>query len=186
MEALERLLGEWETWAADLMETHLSYPVLCYYRSQHDNQSWLAALTTILDASAMVIVGIDGAPARQARLTFAMARHAIIDLAHVFNIPPRARDPERLLPSELTQLRSLLRATGVTLRDGFGSDEKLTELRQMYEPYVHSLSEYLLMAVPTWLPPSEIFDNWQTSAWGRISAKITSSPLRESPNDEHF
>jgi hypothetical protein len=60
------------------------------WRSQHDNQSWLAALTTILDASAIVIAGIDGAPVRQAELTFAMARHALVDLAQIFNTPPCA------------------------------------------------------------------------------------------------
>src|SRR5205085_7838258 len=117
MNDLERLLGEWENWSADLMETHLSYPVLCYYRSQHDNQSWLAALATILDATAMVTVGIDGAPGRQARLTFAMARHAIIDLANVFNTPPRAPEPDRLPPGEWARLRMILAAAGVNLRD---------------------------------------------------------------------
>ncbi len=186
MEALERLLADWENWAADLMETHLSYPVLCYYRSQHDNQSWLAALATILDASAMLMVGIEGAPARQARLTFAMARHAIIDLAHIFNTPPRAPVPERLLPGESARLRALLAAANVTLRDGASADKKLSELRQMYEPYVNTLSEYLLMPIPSWIPPSEVFDNWQTSAWGRISTEVASSPLIEPPDERHF
>ncbi|PYO44537.1 MAG: two pore domain potassium channel family protein, partial [Gemmatimonadetes bacterium] len=77
--ALERLLTEWERWAAELLETHLSYPLLAYFRSQHTNQSWLAALTTVLDTSALVMVGIEGGCARQARLTFAMARHAVVD-----------------------------------------------------------------------------------------------------------
>src|SRR5215213_8239698 len=68
LDDLALLLREWERWSAEIMETHLSYPVLCYYRSQHDNQSWLAALATILDASAMLIVGVDGGPTRQATL----------------------------------------------------------------------------------------------------------------------
>src|SRR5881396_3757114 len=75
-EELGAFLREWERWAAELLESHLSYPVLAYYRSQHSNQSWLAALTTILDASSLVIVGVDGTPARQAQLTFAIARHS--------------------------------------------------------------------------------------------------------------
>ena len=183
---LERLLREWENWSADLMETHLSYPVLCYYRSQHDNQSWLAALTTILDASAMVIVGIDGASARQARLTFAMARHTVIDLAQVFNTPPRPPVPDRLLPDELAQLRAILAAAGVTLRAGLAADEKLSELRQMYEPYVNTLANHLLMPVPRWIPASEVFDNWQISAWGRIFTDLEVSPIIESQDDEHF
>jgi len=90
-EELAVLLAEWERWGADVLESHLSYPVLSYYRSQHDNQSWLAALTTVLDASVLVMVASEGACSRQAGLTFAMARHAVVDLAQVLAAPPSAR-----------------------------------------------------------------------------------------------
>ena len=76
-EALAELLKEWERWCAELMESHLSYPVLAFFRSQHDNQSWIASLTAILDTCVLVIVGIEGACEKQAELTFAMARHAV-------------------------------------------------------------------------------------------------------------
>ena len=89
---LGSVLHEWERWAAELLESHLSYPVLCYFRSQHDNQSWLAALTTVLDTCALVMVGVEGLPAWQAKLTFAMARHAVVDLPRFFAPrPPRQR-----------------------------------------------------------------------------------------------
>ncbi len=87
--ALIDLLRDWERWAADVLESHLSYPPLAYFRSQHYNESWLAALTTILDASAVVMIGLEGWCARQAELTFAMARHAVVDLAQVFSTPPK-------------------------------------------------------------------------------------------------
>src|SRR5262249_5701683 len=90
------LLVEWERWACELLETHLSYPVLGYYRSQHDNQSWVAALTCILDTSALLIAGVDGADSYQARLTFAMARHAAVDLALVTQTAPVSPQPDRL------------------------------------------------------------------------------------------
>src|SRR5262249_31799064 len=54
-----QLLVEWERWAAELLEIQLSFPVLSYYRSQHDNQSWVGTLTTILDTSALVIAGVE-------------------------------------------------------------------------------------------------------------------------------
>ena len=81
-------LVEWERWAADLLESHISFPVLSYYRSQHENQSWVGALTAILDTSALLIAGVEGPDGYQARLTFAMARHAAVDLALVFQTPP--------------------------------------------------------------------------------------------------
>ena len=46
---LRPLLDRWEEWTAELLESHLSYQVLSYFRSQHENQSWLAALTAIMD-----------------------------------------------------------------------------------------------------------------------------------------
>ena len=83
-QALMLLLTEWERWSAELLESHISYPLLCYFRSQHTNQSWLSALTAILDTSALLISGVTAQEARQAQLTFAMARHAIVDLAQIF------------------------------------------------------------------------------------------------------
>src|SRR5262249_12251993 len=65
--ALDPFLAEWERWAAELLESHLSFPVLSYYRSQHDNQSWLAAVTTILDTCALLIVGVKDACPYQAQ-----------------------------------------------------------------------------------------------------------------------
>ena len=87
--ALQHLLKEWEQWSAEFLEIHLSYPVLAYFRSQHDNQSWLGALTAILDACALITMGVEGACERQARLTFAMARHAVVDLALIIWHPSR-------------------------------------------------------------------------------------------------
>jgi hypothetical protein len=126
---LSAFLHDWEGWAAELLESHLSYPVLAYYRSQHTNQSWLSALTTILDASSLVMVGIEGTPAHQAQFTFAIARHAVVDLASVFNTKPRSPSHDRLPPDELTRLRNNLRASGIFLRDGDAAAEKLAKLR---------------------------------------------------------
>src|SRR5206468_6486954 len=128
---LGAFLRDWERWAAELLESHLSYPVLAYYRSQHSNQSWLAALTTILDASALVIVGVEGTPGHQAQLTFAIARHAVADLAHVFNTAPRSPVPDRLPPQELGRIRNNLASRGIVLRDTPAAEEKLNLLRRM-------------------------------------------------------
>jgi voltage-gated potassium channel Kch len=182
---LDRLLYNWERWAAELMESHLSYPVLCYYRSQHNNQSWLTALTAVLDASALVMVGVDGVSKRQGQLTFAMARHAVVDLAQIFNTPPREITSDRLSNEEHNRLRSFLSVAGVKLAVGDDADAKLSELRRMYEPYVKSLADYLLVTLPVWAPTAEVFDNWQTSAWGRISSLVEAPPCA-SQEEEHF
>ena len=175
MGSLHQLLRDWEKWSADLLESHLSYPVLCYFRSQHDNQSWLSALSTVLDTCALVMVGIDGVPKWQAQLTFKMTRHAVVDLTQVFNTSPLKNDGKRLSDAELARLRSVLADGDLVLRSEIGDDKTLAELRLMYEPYLEVLSAYLLMPLPGWLPKPKAVDNWQTSAW-----EVT-SPAREEP-----
>ncbi len=162
-EALRALFQEWERWSAELLESHVSFPVLGYYRSQHDNQSWVAALTTILDVCSLIVAGVEAAPARDARLAFAMARHAVVDLARVFNQTPRPPQSDRLPKEELARLRQTLEAAGMPVKRDAGADQHLEHLRQMYEPYVHSLAEFLLMPLPSWVPPPGAKDNWQTT-----------------------
>src|SRR5579864_2398683 len=116
--ALREVLKDWELWCAELMESHLSYPVLAYFRSQHDNQSWIASLTAILDTCALVKVGIEGACERQADLTFAIARHAVVDLSQVFGTPPRPLPHERLTSADLRAIRDTLGQHGLKLLDG--------------------------------------------------------------------
>ncbi len=185
MEDLRQLLHEWERWSAELLENHLSYPVLGYFRSHHDNQSWLGALTAILDASAFAIVSLEGPCERQAQLTFAITRHTIVDLAQVFNCPPHKPKHDRLPSVDLVRIRTTLTEAGLKLREGTGVDQKLSELRRMYEPYVYSLSNYLHITIPPWILKSGRIDNWQTSAWGR-SRGFQIDGLSGEGHDEHF
>ncbi len=166
--AIERQLGEWETWAADLLESHLSYPILAFFRSQHPRQSWLAALTVMLDVSALAQVGlVQGErrlPARQARLTFAMARHVAGDLCQVLNAPPRDHAPDRLPPAEFDRLRRSMAACGLSIA-GPEPEARLAAVRRLYEPYVAALAAHLSLALPPWIPAPDAADDWQTTAW---------------------
>lgn len=164
MPELETLLRDWERWSAELMESHLSYPVLMFFRSQHEHQSWLGALTAVLDASALVMVGVEGAPGRQAQLTFAMARHAVVDLCAVFNLDRTAPPLDRLPVPEEQRLEAFLGVDGVRLRTDAASVAKLRALRAMYEPYVEPLSTFLMMPLPDWVPPERESDSWHTMA----------------------
>ncbi len=164
-EELRRLLHEWELWSAELLEGHLSYPVLAYFRSQHDNQSWLAALTAILDTCTLIIAGVEGMCTHQAELTFAIARHAVIDLSIVFKTRPMAPDCQRLPPEKLAALHIVLAGKGLKMLEGDMVDRKLKELRQMYEPYLLALSCYFQMLLPPWIAEEGHIDNWQGSFW---------------------
>lgn len=184
-DALRFLFKDWELWAAELMESHLSYPVLAFFRSQHDNQSWIAALTAILDSCALVKVGIEDSCRRQAELTFAIARHAAVDLSQVFKMPPRVLPHNRLPAEDLRHIRDMLVQHGLKLIDGTDVDRKLAELRNMYEPYLFALAEYLGLSLPPWIPPGEGKDNWQTTAWGR-SAGLVEKEAAAIGAEDHF
>lgn len=161
---LAALLNDWERWSSEVLESHISFPALAFYRSQHDNQSWVAALTTVLDTCALVISGVDRTRVLPARLTFAMARHALADLTSVLGRRPHAPPSDRLPAAELARLRRALAGGGMPLREGAEAEERLAHLRSLYEPYAHALSELLVMRLPPWVPPEGARDNWETTA----------------------
>ena len=183
-EALGELLADWELWSAEVLESHLSYPVLAYFRSQHDNQSWIASLTAILDTCALTMAGIEGACAKQAELTFAISRHAVVDLAQIFGASPHALPYDRLPPADLLRIRDKLAKHGLRLSRTPEADAKLAEIRLMYEPYVYALAAHLSQTLPPWIPATKGKDNWQTTAWaqttGVLEAEASLVP------DDHF
>ncbi len=165
---LDQVLRDWERWSAELLESHISYPVLSFFRSQHSNQSWLGALTTMLDVTSLILTGIDGVHPGQAKLTFAMARHAAVDLAQVVNARYDPQAPERFPAADFENLRNTLEDAGLKLRTDEYGREKLARLRSMYEPYVHSTARNLMLNLPPWKHPQKLRDNWQAGPWDRM------------------
>jgi len=188
---LDEVLRDWERWAGELLESHISYPVLSFFRSQHSNQSWLGALTTMLDVTSLVLTGIEGVHSGQAKLTFAMARHAAVDLAQVVNARYDPGAPVRLSEADINALRDALAEAGLRLRnDEYGRD-KLAKLRSMYEPYVHSTARNLMITLPPFQHPVKGRDNWEAGPWDRlIQAKglavLGQKPLRPWGSEDHF
>jgi len=171
MEALTTLLKEWEEWSAQQLEVYLSYPILAYYRSQHDDQSWLLSLTCILDACSLIALGFESDADRawskplyfQAQATFAMARHVIVDLAYINGTPPTMNPYDRLSERDWSALQTELRRVGIPLKTN--SEAKFAERRALYEPYVVGLARDMFFTLPSWVPEPGAVDNWQVSAW---------------------
>ncbi|HTW94108.1 MAG TPA: potassium channel family protein [Tepidisphaeraceae bacterium] len=159
---VNQFLIEWEAWCAELLESHLSFPVLTYFRSQHDNQSWLAALTAILDTCAVLMSEIAEFNPYRAQLAFAMARHAAVDLSLIFNAPPEHGDADRLTTEKRHDLERALRDAGLQLHQEDAGD-KLSELRGMYEPFLHAMARRFMLTLPPLLPEVESADDWQRS-----------------------
>lgn len=165
-EALIDLLAEWERWSAEILESHISYPILCYYRSQHDSQSWLSALVSILDTCALLISVLEGPASRQAQLTFVMARHALIDLGNVFHIQEQRvwteqAGRERLPQKDFDRLCDVLGEVRLRLCGDRASADRLHTIRALYEPHAGALSDYLRMPLPAWVPVVKEKDQWR-------------------------
>jgi len=182
---LDQIFKDWERWAAEVLESHLSYPALSFFRSQHNNQSWLGALVTILDASALVIAGVEGLRGEQAKTTFAMARHAVVDLAQVVNARYDPNASDRLPEQELKRLRQKLAERGVKLGEGAAFEENLAHLRSLYESYAVAIALNLSITLPPWIHPERQKDNWQAGPWDR-AIQARSLAGRVQSMDDHF
>ncbi len=163
--ALDAFFTHWELWCSDILESHLSHPAIAYFRSQHDRQSWVSALATVLDLTALVKVGIEGMPTWRAHVTFAIARQTAVDLAQVLG--PSSVGPvlthDRLPPRELASVRDELERAGLRPSRSCAADRELTDLRNSYEPYIAVLSNRLMMPLPMWHAALPVLDNWQTN-----------------------
>jgi hypothetical protein len=188
---LDSCLRDWERWSAEVLESHISYPVLSFFRSQHSNTSWLGTLQTMLDVTSLLITGVEGIHPAQAKVTFAMARHAAVDLAQVVNARYDPHAPERLTDAGFDSLRDTLAAAGFKLRSTDEARQKLSKLRSMYEPYLYSTARNLMVDLPPWQHPAKIRDNWQGGPWDRIIqakglAVLGQKPVLPRAIDDHF
>jgi hypothetical protein len=169
---LDEYLREWEAWTAELMETHLSYPILGYYRSQHVRQNWLAALVTVVDACAYAMAYGPEEAIEAAEITFRIGRHALADLSLAFN--PRHRRLEAPTPGRLTremlqELRTRLESSGLHSDGTEESEQRLAELRGSYEPFALSIADWLRLPLPDWLS-EDIREYWRISGKRRLRA----------------
>jgi len=121
--------------------------------------------------SALVLIGIDGIPKQQARFTFALARHAVVDLTQVFHLTPHVPPQDRLSERDLKKLREILKKKGVTLKQGKEADAYLKKLRNLYEPYLQALSTYFLMPFQPFIPTDPIEEAWKRTPWKKLKRK---------------
>ena len=173
LDKVDDLLRAWEIWAAELLESHLSYPMLAYYRSQHDDQSWLGALAAIMDTCALVLVGVADIKPLQARMTFAMARQVVLEMARSLEVTG-APDlgQSRLNAADFDVMLAGFAEAGLTWNGGPGADETLSAVRATYEPLLLGLANYLLIPLPGWIPSNDGADHWERGPRGIIARRL--------------
>lgn len=168
-EGLADLFKELERWSAGSLESFLSYPILAYYRSQHDKLTWLATLATALDACALISLAEPGSVSKplrsQAAHTYAIARHLIVDLAYIIGAAP-VHSPRGDLEQDLiASLGERLSTAESFLRLSGDVEGRFAAVREEYEPYLAGLSRHLLVPLPPIGHVAHQPDSWQTTAW---------------------
>jgi len=176
MQEVDTLLREWERWSAELLESHMSYPMLSYYRSQYVNQSWLAATSAILDCCALIMVGLTGVRTFQARMSFAVTRLAIAELSDLLGLEQVALGSVRLPPSEFEKIKGILNDVGVPFVES-DAELHLARFRATYEPFLGGLSRHLMLPLSEWIPEESQnrSDNWTNNSRGRIAQQLVES-----------
>jgi voltage-gated potassium channel Kch len=169
LDNLDDLLREWEVWASELMESHLSYPMLAYYRSQHDAQSWLAAIAAVMDTCALILVGVVDLPPLQARMTFTIARQVVVEMSRSFGVGPAPLALYERLPREtFAAMEAMFAEAGVGWHGGPAAEEILAALRATYEPLLENLSAALMLPLPGWMPAEDASDYWSRGHRGDL------------------
>jgi hypothetical protein len=141
--SLPELFAEWERWTADVLETHMSYPLLALFRSPHDYTSWITSLGSVLDAATLVLTAIDCPPDGRTKLMYGTGVHAIEDLFYYFRLDERE---EVIGRDEFDDVLQGLKDDGFSVRPAEDAYDLFTAKRGTYAPRLDAI--VLLLAAP--------------------------------------
>ncbi len=149
LDDLPHLFREWQSWAAEVLDSHLAYPVLAYFRSSHDNDSWISSLGAVMDASTLVLTTIKDGPKGWAKLSRSVGGHCLEDLVAYFDLP---NEPEvGVERAEFDEARRRLARAGFVLEDADRSWDNFVRLRQDYAGQVNALARYWATPPAQWI-----------------------------------
>ncbi len=150
MEDLVATLRLGQSWSNEVLESHLAYPILLFFRSSHDDESWVGALGAMLDASTLLLAVTDGLPKGQAKLMLAAGSHLAHDLGRYFSQPDDAADAglERF---EFDEACRRLSAAGLRVRAGDESWAAFKELRSQYAAPLDVMAKFLAIPPTQWI-----------------------------------
>lgn len=153
-EELDHIFEEWERWSAEVLESHLAYPILMFFRSTHDHESWVSAVGAVLDAATLLLTTVEGGPRGQATATRGIGAHLVEDIGRFFRFvgdggPPADVMVER---AEFDDARERLHAAGyVLVPDADASWNEFAALRAQYATTLNALARYLDVPPAQWI-----------------------------------
>ena len=149
IEMLYRAFGEWEMWTADVLESHVSYPMLALFRSQHVGQSWVTALGLLTDSATLASACIEGASSREPYFLSRRGRRAILEISARLHIPRSDAPVPWLNPANFDLAWNGLVEAGLPLRDKATAWADL-QARASYGDQLERLIDYLVAPHGFW------------------------------------
>ena len=148
VERLPALFLEWERWAVVVLDSHVAYPLLAFFRSSHDNLSWISALGTVLDAASLVLTTIDGVPRGEAKLFKRVGTHLVED---IYNLGFRAGEATNLDRSSFDAACDRLEEAGFKLLPRDEVWPRFEAARATYALRLEAMARYLATPATSWL-----------------------------------
>jgi hypothetical protein len=148
-EELVATFERWRDWTVDVLESHLSYPLLIYFRSSHDNEAWPNSFGAVMDASSLVISTIEGGPTGQAYMIQKVGVHFVEDIGRFYRY--RGEPNPGVERIEFEEAYGRLRAVGYRLHDVDTAWKHFVELRSVYAPWLNRASKALAVPPAPWI-----------------------------------
>jgi hypothetical protein len=145
---LPSLFRAWELWTAEVLDSHLAYPLLAFFRSTHDNESWISALGAVLDAATLSIA-TGAASAGSAQLMYDMGCHAVEDLSNYFALH---HDHDAGVDrAEFDDALRTLADEGYVVAHPTAAWEEFERLRTQYAGPLNALAQDLVTPPALWI-----------------------------------
>lgn len=155
--------SSWEAWAAEVAESHTTYPILVGFRSPHPDRSWLVALLAVMDAAALHLALNPTTCPSSARLCIRMGFVSLRNVADTVGIPynpdPHPSDPIALDRSEFDNAVALLKRVGFPVEvDAEEAWPHFSGWRINYESVAYKLADRINAPPAAWSGPRSLFD----------------------------
>ncbi len=150
-QSLRMIMIEAQAWIASLMESHLAYPVLAFFRSSHDDQSWVGTLGALLDASLIANTTLDHGEHGEARICFAIGRHAVHDLSKYFRLIGSVDRTPGISREDFDRAYERLGAAGYVLHERERAWQDLSNMRADYAGSLDAMAAYFRIPPVAWL-----------------------------------
>ncbi len=167
--ALKETFDEWRRWSAMVLESHLAYPLLVYFRSSHDNEAWINSFGAVMDSASLILSSTDSEAKGAAKMMFTVGNHLVEDLAWVFQLT-LAPDPI-IEKSEYKAAILRLKAAGYRVTDGDAAWEQFSHYRSKYASALNQMAQYLLAPPAQWVGDRSYLPHRQRARRGRQPAR---------------